>query len=419
MAALDRALRLRRLSHALRTLSGEPQSSRVTFSALRRLGNSRRLRLHGLRLLKRFQLNPKELHPKLRLWSAVAGDLTAAGSQAEPLLKSLQATDAWKQAVDAYATQQERQIQALWNHRGRLESPDRLIDQLRQQPNKPLFFWHHYDSRGLIPRSWMAVLLELQKQGWQVVVSSSMLAPCALRQLGENNISFLLRKNIGLCLGAYRDFCCLLSESPDLLATRSHLALANDSTLPIGGSEYFVRMLTEMALHQRNSSPQLNGITDSIERDTYHLQSYLLLANATLIKHSSWQLFWQSFDLTGSKDDLINSGELGLSQELLRVGVHLEAQHSLVEMLLENSSTNSELARFEVHEPRGINLSLYAWQALLRSGCPLVKKQVLFNLRPYPNVPIPLSELKPHLKEEDSDLRHDLEDLIRSRYLRY
>ena len=99
--------------------------------------------------------------------------------------------------------------------------------------------------------------------------------------------------------------------------------------------------------------------------------------------------------------------------------MHLEAQHSLVEMLLENSSINSELARFEVREPRGINLSLYAWQALLRSGCPLVKKQVLFNLRPYPNVPIPLSELKPHLKEEDSDLRHDLEDLIRSRYLRH
>ena len=339
MAALDRALRLRQLSLELSTLSGEHQSSRVTFSTLRRLGNSRRLRLHGLRLLKRFEINPKGLHPKLRLWSAVAGDLTAAGSQAKPLLKSLQATDAWKQAVDAYATQQERQIQALWNHRGRLESPDRLIDQLRQQPNKPLFFWHHYDSRGLIPRSWMAVLLELQTQDWQVVVSSSKLAPCALTQLGENNIPFLLRKNIGLCLGAYRDVCCLLSESPDLLATRPHLALANDSTLPIGGSEHFVRMLTDMAFHQRNSSPQLSGITDSIERDTYHLQSYLLLANATLLRHSSWQQFWQSFDLTGSKDDLINSGELGLSQELLRVGVHLEAQHSLVEMLLENIGT--------------------------------------------------------------------------------
>ncbi len=78
MATLDRALRQRQLSLELSTLSGEPQSSRVTFSALRRLGNSRRLRLHGLRLLKRFKLDPKALHPKFRLWSAVAGDLTAA-----------------------------------------------------------------------------------------------------------------------------------------------------------------------------------------------------------------------------------------------------------------------------------------------------------------------------------------------------
>ena len=417
MAALDRALRLRQLSNELSALSEKPEASRLAFSALRRLGGSRPLRLKGLRLLKRLRLDPNGLHPKLRLWSAVAGDLSAAGTQAQQLQTALQATDAWEQAAKAYRHQQERQIQALWNHRGRLKAPERLIQHLSQQPNKPLFFWHHYDSRGLIPRSWMAVLLAIRDQGWQVVVSSSKLAPSVLTELNHHNIPFLLRNNIGLCLGAYRDFCCLLSESPDLLATRSHLALANDSTLPIGGPQPFIRILAAMASGQSDSSPQLNGITDSIERDTYHLQSYLLLANAALIKDPSWQQFWNSFDLTGSKDDLINSGELGLSQELLRVGVHLEAQHSLVGMLLEESCTNNELARFEVREPRGINLSLYAWQALLRSGCPLLKKQVLFNLRPYPKVPIPLSELKQHLKEEDFDLKHDLEELIRSRYL--
>ena len=38
---------------------------------------------------------------------------------------------------------------------------------------------------------------------------------------------------------------------------------------------------------------------------------------------------------------------------------------------------------------------------------------------PSPQRPTTLSELKPHLKEEDSDLRHNLEDLIRSLYLQY
>ena len=141
------------------------------------------------------------------------------------------------------------------------------------------------------------------------------------------------------------------------------------------------------------------------------------MANAPLLMHSSWKQFWDSFDLNGSKDDLINAGELGLSQALLRANVSLQARHSLVDMLLDGNSTNSELARFEVREPRGINLSLYAWQALLQKGCPLVKKQVLFNLRPYPNVPVPLSELKTHLKEEDIHIKHDLEELMQSRYL--
>ena len=417
MAALDRALRLRRLSFELNAKSKEAQASRVIFSALRRLRSSRPLRLKGIHLLTRLGLDPKSLHPKLRLWSAVAGDLTAAGPHSNQLLTSLQSTDAWKQAAQTYGKQKERQIQALWNHRGRLEAPDRLIQQLEQQPNAPLFFWHHYDSRGLIPRSWMAVLIEIQKQGWEVVVSSSNLAPSFLTELTHNNIPFLLRNNIGLCLGAYRDFCCLLLENEELLATRSHLVLANDSTLPIGGPKRFVEVITAMVNGQSSTCPQLNGITDSIERNTYHLQSYLLLANAALTSHPSWKQFWNSFDLTGSKDDLINAGELGLSQALLRAGVVLEAKHSLIEMLLDGGSTDRELARFDVREPRGINLSLYSWQTLLRQGCPMIKKHVLFNLRPYPKVPIPLSELKQYLAEGDADFRNDLEDLIRSRYL--
>ena len=418
MAALDRALRLRRLSFELNGKSKTTQASRVTFSALRSLVSSRPIRLKGLRLLKHLKLDPKGLHPKLKLWVVMASDVSTPGPQTNQVLKALQATDAWKQAVHAYEQEQQRQIQARWNHRGRLEDPDKLIHQLRQNPNAPVFFWHHYDSRGLIPRSWLAVLLAIREQGWQVVVSSSKLAPSVQTQLSHHNIPCLLRNNIGLCLGAYRDFCCLLSESEDLLATRSHLVLANDSTLPIGGPQLFTEALRTMAAGQSNSAPQLNGITDSIERNTYHLQSYLLLANATLIRSTTWQHFWQSFDLKGSKDDLINKGELGLSQALLRACVLLEAQYSIVGMLLEDSSTDRELARFEVREPREINLSLFAWQALLKKGCPVVKKQVLFNLQQFRKGPMPLSEVRDYLGEVDVDFRDDLEELIRSRYLR-
>ena len=418
MAALDRALRLRRLSHALSAESEEVGASRLSFAALRQLRRNRPLSTKGLRLMRRLGISLNVLHPKLRLWAAAGGDLHAVE---EPhtisLLSALKATDAWDQAAAARETQKQRDALALWNHRGRLTSPNALIAQLKQQPRIPLFFWHHYDSRGRLPRSWMAVLHSLQEQGWQVVVSSSGLALEVQEQLNSHHIPVLHRHNLGLCLGAYRDVCCLLNETGGVLDQRPQLVLANDSTLPIGGPKRFIQVLSAMAEEQSKATPQLDGMTDSIERDTYHLQSYLLMANAPLLMNSSWRQFWNRLDLNGSKDDLINAGELGLSQALLRANVRLQARHSLIDMLLDGNSTNSELARFEVREPRGINLSLYAWQALLRSGCPLIKKQVLFNLRPYPNVPIPLSELKTHLKEEDTDIKHDLEELMQSRYL--
>ena len=63
----------------------------------------------------------------------------------------------------------------------------------------------------------MAVLHSLQKHGWQVVVSSSELATEVQEQLNTQHISVLLTHNLGLFLGAYRDICCLLSETNEVL----------------------------------------------------------------------------------------------------------------------------------------------------------------------------------------------------------
>lgn len=49
-----------------------------------------------MRLLKRLKLDAKGLHPESRLWSVLAGDLTAAGSQLKQLRKALQTTESWE-----------------------------------------------------------------------------------------------------------------------------------------------------------------------------------------------------------------------------------------------------------------------------------------------------------------------------------
>ena len=418
MTRLEQGLQLRRLSQSLSNQSNDPEvQARRVMRALRCLMAGRPWLLKGLRTSLRLGLKLHGLHRKFRLWSAAAGDLNAASGNAVRVLHTLQNTDAWNQAGELLQQEATRRSQQLWNHRGRLTNADEVLNHIRQNHKAPLFFWHHYDQRGMLPRSWLAILKGLKAKGWCVVVSSSELNAKAKNELRQYGIVVLLRENIGLCLGAYRDFCCLLKELSNQVNEHQTLVLANDSTLPVGGVNAFINTLTSMKNEQDPTIAQLSGMTDSVERNLYHIQSYFLIGNANLINTSTWKNYWQEFSINGSKDDLIDRGELGLSQTLLRAGFTVKARFSLISMLLDDSTTNEDLARFEINEPRNINLSLYAWKSLLKKGCPLIKKQVIFNPTPCPEVPIPLSELKPYLETEYDNFRKDLEDLLQSRYL--
>ena len=417
MARLEQALQLRRLSDRLSACSQPPASPRHFIGALRRLGAGRPRLLKGLRLVRRLGLRLGGKHPKQRLWSAVAGDPTSTRHGAAGLLDALQATEAWRQAGQALAMEQQQHLTVRWNHRGRITDPDTLLQALEARRPQRLAIWHHYDRRGLLPQSWLQALQAIQQAGWTVVVSSSGLTDDATASLQANDALICRRHNIGLCLGAYRDLCCLLQERPALHQGLKHLLLANDSTLPIGGGSALATCLAAMAADNRNDLPRLLGMTDSIERDRYHLQSYWLLANGALLTSPVWEHFWRGFAVDGDKDALIDNGEIGLSQALLNADVELRARHGLIAMLLDREQISHRLNRFEVSELRHINLSLHGWQDLLDVGCPLLKKQVLLGLSPSPQIPIPLTELTPHLNHADKALRSDLEMLLQSRHL--
>ena len=417
MARLEEALQLRRLSDQLSASSRPPASPRHIISALRRLGAGRPRLLKGLRLSRRLGLHLWSQHPKLRLWSAVAGYPTCSRHEAAVLLDALQATEAWDKAGEALAVEQQQRLTVRWNHRGRLKDPEALLQALEERRPQRLAIWHHYDRRGLLPQSWLQALQAIQQAGWTVVVSSSGLTDDATSSLLSSDALICRRHNRGLCLGAYRDLCCLIQERPALHQGLTHLLLANDSTMPIGGNSALATCLATMAADNRNDSPRLLGMTDSIERDRYHLQSYWLLANGALLTSPVWENFWRGFSLHGDKDALIDNGEIGLSQALLSADVELRARHGLIAMLLDGEHISHRLNRFEVRKPRDINLSLHGWQDLPDAGCPLVKKQVVFNLKSYPQVPIPLTELNPYLKHADQALRKDLQVLLQSRYL--
>ena len=58
------------------------------------------------------------------------------------------------------------------------------------------------------------------------------------------------------------------------------------------------------------------------------------------------------------------------------------------------------------------------WGALLKAGCPVIKKQLLLEPPDFLAQTIPMAGLSAHLTADDEALMQDLEHLLQSRFLR-
>ena len=124
------------------------------------------------------------------------------------------------------------------------------------------------------------------------------------------------------------------------------------------------------------------------------------------------------FNPYGEKDDLIQRGEIGLSQWLLKRGVQINARYSLVSILLSKTGAYPELKELDLRQPKEVNVTLMCWKALLRAGFPLIKKQLLFDPPHFLPRAMPISELSEHLSKDDEHLNNDLEQLLKSKFLK-
>lgn len=403
---------LSRLLVMLRDLSPERSERRLLAAAAVVLMRHRRRLLRWAAPL--IAAAPVAGRSKLQLWSCLAA---VAVDRSDPRVDPIQLREAL-QATQAYADARQRLARAhsgLWL-RGGL-SYRSLLDRWRDHPPQRLLLFHHYDRHGLLPSSWQEVLVAVQAAGWQVVFSSSDLQPCLIQELEASGIQIALRTNIGLCLGAYRDLSLLLSQAVPGDHLKS-LVLCNDSNLPVQAPSAFLSQLQAwVEAEEAAAQPVLAGLTDSAQRSCYHLQSFLLYANRALLQHPAWLRFWLGFSLAGSKDDLINNGEIGLSQALLAAGVQLRPAYPLVQGLLSDPAMAEELQRYSIWQPRHVNQSLFAWQSLLARGFPLVKKHVLFELIENQGLPMAMAELARWIPEQRRELlAADLQELFVSRY---
>ena len=354
---------------------------------------------------------------KLQLWQALA----RSSGNSRDQCASVTASAAWVDAIRSTQAYVDAECALRKDRNGFVQ---RGVDyqQLRlrwvdRAPERVVVF-HHYDRRGLLPRSWQEALLEFQGARWQVVLSSPHLDPVVCESLEPAGVQIVGRSNIGLCLGAYRDLALLLHSTKAVERKLRALVLCNDSNLlvqpPAALSAQLERWSAELDMDPR---PVMAGLTDSAQRNCYHLQSFLLYANQALLQHPAWLRFWLQYTIDGSKDDLINQGEIGLSQALLEAGVELRPAYPLVQGLLNDPSMAAELQGYGIVQPEHVNQSLFAWRSLLSRGFPMVKKHVLFQLAEQQGQPMAISELARWIPEErHSLLTHDIEQLLISRY---
>ena len=397
-----------------RSLSADRSERRRIGSAMVRLLRQRRRSLSALGPLLR--VAPTGGKAKLQFWQTLARSCAAhrlqwmsheAPSEVSAAIRSTQAyADA---AVDL------RRDRNGFLQRG--SEYGQLRQRWREQPPERLLVFHHYDRRGLLLQSWREALLELQAAGWQVVLSSPHLDPSVSAALAPAGVQIIGRANIGLCLGAYRDLALLLHSIPTANRQLQALVLCNDSNLLVQPPDALVAQLERWTTQNAVTRPVLAGLTDSAQRDCYHLQSFLLHANRALLQHPAWLRFWLQYAIDGSKDDLINHGEIGLSQELLAAGVELQPSYPLVQGLLTDPAMAKELQGYGIAQPEHVNQSLFAWRSLLARGFPLVKKHVLFQLVEHQGQPMAIAELAGLIpKERRALLTRDIEQLLISRY---
>ena len=243
-----------------------------------------------------------------------------------------------------------------------------------------IFVFHHFDKLGRLPVTWSQFLIELSNSGWYVLFSTSYICADVKNVLTLAGIQIAYRTNIGQCIGAYKDLSLLLSFPPQRSFNPRSLVLCNDSNLLATPPSVLLDYLKSLSLElDSDPSPTIAGFTDSIEREKYHLQSYFLYINHSLLCHPCWFDFWSKLTLSSSKDDLINNGEIAFTQHLLSSGISVKPLFSFVDGLIFDMSMPSELRSYDVRTLTGINQTLFAWRSLIMRGYPFIKKSIILN----------------------------------------
>tara|TARA_Y100001968_G_C19411208_1_gene746383 strand:- start:530 stop:1777 length:1248 start_codon:yes stop_codon:yes gene_type:complete len=358
-----------------RSLSKKPTERRIIAKSLSLLINSRKEILKFLIPFSYIDFNYNK--PKLSFWFLLiklASRQKIAILNEERFLVYLRSTSAYIEASSMIHSD----INSCFS---RGDNYSDVLFRLQEDPPERLFVFHHYDKTGFLPDSWLNTILSIKDSGWIIILSTSNLRVESVNRLESLGIIVAKRLNIGRCLGAYKDLSLLIQNNNKVCSRLKSLILCNDSMLPISSEESVVNHIDHLvSTYENYKHPLMAGLTDSSERGLYHLQSYFLYTNCLCFNSEFWTNFWLRFNPSLDKEQLIDNGEIALSQIALSNDIELKCMYPLIDALLNEQSISLELKEVGIDKITDVNQTLFAWKSLLDRGFPFIKKQVIFGI---------------------------------------
>ena len=197
---------------------------------------------------------------------------------------------------------------------------------------------------------------------------------------------FVPRENIGYDFGSWRDG--LLSLDADRY---EEIIFANDSVYgPLWSPGPVLDFGRERNLDFWGMVMSDQMVTPGVA--TPHIQSWFFSARRKLIQSEAFQSFWQRIESVGTKREIIQRFEVGLTESVHRGGFSMGAVYDTKKSMLDRVKTAVREASFaelsrtwrllrrSVRQNR--NPAEGDWDTVLASGVPFVKVSLL-RLNPY------------------------------------
>lgn len=243
--------------------------------------------------------------------------------------------------------------------------------------NSYVCIFSHFDPNNTVDPYVIYYLQELAKKDCDIifVTTSLTLSTASRNELSLYCKKIILRQNRGRDFGTYK--CGI--EAIDDIEQYEKVILANDSVYgPIFD-------LTEILHYGDKNHLDMWGASDSMNY-FYHIQSYFVVFGKRLIKNPAFLQFWNAILYLGSRRNIINHYEMGLSRFFVKQGFKLGAlcsyasiQHDLrAQPKLQNQLDQKTQRLLKMRSL--LNPTHYFWNVIITDyRFPFIKRELLLH----------------------------------------